>query len=80
MDAFAQGLKAAHRLIDEGEVEAIVSERYASWTTGIGKSITDGKEDFESLEKYVIDKPQITNIPGRQERLDALVSRAIFES
>ncbi len=78
MDAFAQGLKAAQKLIDDGEMEAIVNERYASWESGIGKSIEDGKESFESLEAYAIDKPEISNISGRQERLEAILNRAIF--
>ena len=78
MDAFAQGLKAAQNLVSDGEMDAIVKERYSSWDSGIGKSIEEGKESFESLETYALDKPEITNISGRQERLEAVLNRAIF--
>ncbi len=78
MDTYAKGLKAAHRLLEDGEMEALVAERYASWETGIGKTITDGKANFKSLEEYAIDKPAISNISGHQERFEAILNRAIF--
>jgi len=78
MDTYAQGLKAAQRLLDEGEMEALVAERYGSWETGIGKEITEGRADFRSLEEYAIDKPEIVNVSGHQERFEAILNRAIF--
>lgn len=78
MDAYAQGLKAAQRLVDDGAMEAIVAERYSSYASGIGKQIVDGKAGFTELEAYIIDKGQIVNISGRQERLESILSRAIF--
>jgi xylose isomerase len=78
MDSFARDLKDVRRLIDEGEIESIDRERRASWESGVAKSISDGDEDFSSLEPQVIDKPAIANIAGRQQRLEGIFNRAIF--
>lgn len=50
MDSFARGLKDVRRLIDDGEIESIDRERRASCESGVAKSISDGDEDFSSLE------------------------------
>ncbi len=50
MDSFARRLKDVRRLIDDGEMELIDIERRASWESGVAKSISDGDEDFSSLE------------------------------
>ena len=42
MDAFAQGLKIAHRMLEDGKLEDFVKERYSSYSTGIGADIVNG--------------------------------------
>ncbi|OPJ57767.1 xylose isomerase [Clostridium oryzae] len=78
MDTFAQGVKIAQKLLDGGEIENFVKERYSSFTTGIGKDIVEGKADFESLEKYIINKDVSANKSGRQEMLEAIVNKYIL--
>jgi xylose isomerase len=77
MDAYARGLKAAHALVESGEIESFVRERYASYSTGIGKKIVNGEVGFAELEAYALEHSQITNTSGRQELLEAVVSRYI---
>lgn len=80
MDSFALGLKAAAYLIEEGILDKFVKDRYSSFDSGIGKDIVEGKEDFSSLEKYILDKGEIENKSGKQEYLETLITRAIIKA
>ncbi|TVS19837.1 MAG: xylose isomerase [Planctomycetaceae bacterium] len=76
MDAFARGLKIAAAIRADGELDAFVKQRYASWDTGIGATIESGAADFRSLEAYMLDKGEIApNASGRQEMLEHLINR-----
>jgi len=51
MDAMARGLRAAHTLAAQGsELGAHIEEKYASWTSRLGRSIESGGETLQSLE------------------------------
>ncbi|MGM9973331.1 MAG: xylose isomerase [Clostridiaceae bacterium] len=78
MDTLAQGLRIAYRMLQEGEFEDNIAERYKSYTEGIGKDIVDGKADFESLEGYALEHSNIKNESGRQELLEAKLNQYIF--
>jgi len=77
MDAYARGLKAAHGLVESGEIESIIRDRYASYSTGIGKQIVNGEVGFRELEAYALDNSVIANKSGKQELLEAVVNRYI---
>ena len=78
MDAFAKGLLIAAEIRKSGELSRMVEERYASWDTGIGAEIESGKQDFKSLEKYMLKKGEIApNASGRQELCENIVNRFI---
>jgi xylose isomerase len=78
MDAFARGLKIAAAIRKDGILDKMLAERYGSWGTGIGASIEAGKESFASLEKYMLEKGEITpNISGRQELLENIINTYI---
>lgn len=77
MDAYARGLKAAHGLVQSGEIEDFVKERYSSYSTGIGKQIVNGEVGFKELEAYALENSVITNASGRQELLEAIINRYI---
>lgn len=75
MDTFARGLKAAARIRADKALESFVTERYSSWDSGIGASIEKGQENFESLEKYMLEKGEATpNTSGRQEMLENILN------
>ncbi len=75
MDAFARGLKIAHKMLEDRVLSDFVEERYRSYSEGIGKQIVDGKADFNSLAEYAHQHDQIRNVSGRQEMLEAIVNR-----
>ena len=78
MDAFARGLKIAARMRADGVIRDFVKKRYASWDTGIGQQIEQGKVGFEDLEKYMLAKgnPE-KNVSGRQEMLEGVLNRYV---
>lgn len=80
MDAFANGLKIAYNIIQDGKLDKLISDRYASFRTGIGEDILDGKIGFNELEKCAIFNDQIKNISGKQEMLEAILNNYIFIS
>ena len=79
MDTLAAGLLVADGIIRDGRIDKFVEDRYASWDSGIGKSIVDGSESFESLAAYASGIGDITtNTSGRQEMLEGIVNQIIF--
>lgn len=79
MDTFAKGLKVAAKLIEDGTFEKIKVERYSSYTTGIGKQIVNGEVGFEELSKYALTNGVKKNSSGRQEMLENILNRYIYE-
>ncbi|MEI2472022.1 xylose isomerase [Peribacillus frigoritolerans] len=79
MDAFARGLKVAHKLLEDRVFENIIDERYSSFKKGIGLEIVEGRANFQTLEQYALNNPNITNNSGRQERLKATLNQYILE-
>jgi len=79
MDCFAKGLKVAAAIRADGELARLLKERYSSWDTGIGAEIEAGKHNFKTLEKYMLEKGDVSpNKSGRQELFENLVNRYIF--
>ena len=79
MDAFALGLRIADKIITDGRLDKFVSDRYASFGSGIGKKIVDGEVTMEELEAYALEMGDVTtNTSGRQEYLEALVNSLMF--
>ena len=80
MDAFALGYRAALKLIEDGRINKFIDDRYASWKTGIGADIISGKADLASLEKYALEKGEVTASlsSGRQELLEGIVNNVLF--
>ena len=80
MDTFALGLRIADKLISDGRIDKFVDDRYASWTTGIGADIIAGKVTMADLEKYALEKGEVTDslTSGRQEMLESILNNIMF--
>ena len=60
---------------EDGKLEGLLKERYASWDTGLGAEIEAGKHSFKTLEKIMLEKGDITpNKSGRQEMIENLIN------
>ena len=79
MDSFALGLKMAAALIEDGRLEQIIEERYASWRSGIGAEIREGKHSLLSLSSFAekLGKPSSLS-SGSQEALQRIVNEILF--
>ena len=77
MDTFARGLTVAHAMIEDGKLDTMVEERYASYTRGIGAEILGGKVDFKSCEAYILDRRELEDSFGRQELMESILNTYI---
>lgn len=80
MDAFAKGLRVAHRLIEDRVFEDVIKNRYRSFSEGIGRDISEGKANFHTLEEYALKHPIIRNESGREEQLKARLNQYLLEN
>ncbi len=80
MDAFAQGFKIAQKIVEDGKIDKFVADRYASYRTGIGKDIVEGKVGFKELEAYTLENGEPEIVSGRQEMLESLLNQYILGS
>lgn len=78
MDTFARGLKAAYKLMEDGELEDFVADRYQSYQQGIGKEIIDNNTSLKQLEEFALANDSINNSSGRQEMLENILNKYIM--
>ena len=79
MDAFALGLKIADKIIQDGRIDSFVSERYASFNSGIGAEIVSGNATLEILSAYALNAGNITSQnSGKQEYLESVLNDIMF--
>jgi len=75
MDAFARGTKIAAAIRKDGILDQFVAKRYRSFDEGIGRKVEEGKATFADLEKYMLEKGEVSpNESGRQEYLENVIN------
>ncbi len=77
MDAFARGLKIAAAIREDGRLQEFVTNRYKSWTTGIGAKIASKSISLDEVSTYALSNGEPTLDSGRQEMLENLVNEFI---
>ena len=78
MDSFALGYKIADRLIKDGRIDEFIEQRYASYRSGIGKVIVEGRATLEGLSDYALTLGDVEVESGRQEYLESIVNDIMF--
>ncbi|MEO5959728.1 MAG: xylose isomerase [Opitutaceae bacterium] len=74
MDAYALAFKVARRILTDDKFDQFIAERYASYDSGFGREIEQGRTNFRQLEKLVIGKlGEPTPRSGKQEYLENLL-------
>lgn len=78
MDTWALGLMNSAKIIEDGRLEEFVKQRYASYNSGIGKKIVDGKTTLSELAACT-DKLGSPSLPdsGNQAGLESIVNQVI---
>jgi xylose isomerase len=74
MDAFARGLKVAAAIRADGRIGDMLTKRYASWDSDLGKKIEAGKASFDELTEWVKTQPEPVLASGRQELLENILN------
>jgi xylose isomerase len=67
MDTFARGLRNAARIVEDGRLDRMVADRYASFDSGIGAEIENGNCSLEKLEQWIADNGNPVPLSGKQE-------------
>ncbi len=77
MDTMARALVAAASIIEGGELDGFVTDRYAGWSGELGRSILTGGASLAELHARAATAPEPQPTSGRQEMLENLVARHI---
>ena len=79
MDTMALSLKVAASMIEDGELNRRVAERYSGWSSDFGQKILKGEFTLESLANHTaLQNFYPTHQSGQQELLENLVNRYLF--
>jgi len=78
VDVMARALLCAARLIEDGELDAFVSARYAEWDGEFGQAVMNGSISLaQASDHAVAAKSEPQPISGRQEYLENLLNRSL---
>ena len=80
MDSYALGLRVAHQMLEDKVLENIISDRYSSYTKGIGKEIVEGKTDFKQLSDYALGLSDIQNKSGQLEVIKGILNQYLVRA
>ncbi len=77
MDVLARGLLGAAKLIEDGQLQGFVDQRYAGWKSGMGEKMLSGKASLADMADYAVNNDVMpVRKSGRQEYLENLVTNA----
>ena len=75
MDVAARALLIAEKMLLDDQLEQMVEQRYAGWTTPFGQDILSGKMGLDAVAAHVVARNTDTRpVSGRQERLENLLN------
>lgn len=77
MDVMARALLSAAAILEESPYKQMVTDRYASYDSGIGKQFEEGKLTFEDVYAYAKANGEPKQISGKQELYEAIVNMYI---
>ena len=75
IDICARALLIAARMVEDGELQRLLDDRYHGWSEPLGQGILDGAASLDSLAEHVVERglePEPRS--GRQELLENLVN------
>ena len=74
MDAMAHALLNAAAVLEESPLCEMVSKRYASFDSGLGKKFEEGKASLEELYEYAKKNGEVKAESGKQELYETLLN------
>jgi xylose isomerase len=78
-DLCARAFLTAAKLIEDGQLDEIIKQRYAGWKSPEAAAILDGKVSLDQIEATAL-KNGINPQPrsGKQEQIENLLGRLIY--
>ncbi|MFI3331111.1 MAG: xylose isomerase [Rikenellaceae bacterium] len=77
MDTFARALIIADEVLNSSPYQAMVTERYSSFDSGMGAKFEAGELSLEDLRNYAASTGEPKTISGQQEKYEQLISMYI---
>ncbi|MFR9603756.1 MAG: xylose isomerase [Rikenellaceae bacterium] len=77
MDIFARGLECAAAMLEESPYESMLTERYASYDSGVGAQFEAGEMTLEAVADYARAAGEPQQISGKQELYEAMLNMYI---
>jgi xylose isomerase len=74
MDTFARGLLIADKIKNDGVFDQFITDRYSSYSKGIGKDILNGTVSLEDAEKWILENGLPSPKSARQEMLENILN------
>ena len=79
MDTYAQGLRKAAQMKEEGVLKSMVVERYLSWETDpFASRIRNGEATLEECVEYATGKGEPRKTSGKQELYEMVRNRYLY--
>jgi len=79
MDAYAQGLKAAAKIIEDGTLCQMVEKRYASFNSPLGEKLRTGQASLEDFSAHAKAIGEPKKASGQQELYENLFAGYIYK-
>ncbi len=77
IDTMARSLLAAASIVESGDLDRILVERYAGWNTDLGRRIIDGEVTLADLHERTEHAGDPVRVSGHQELVERLVARHV---
>ncbi|GLQ22419.1 xylose isomerase [Algimonas ampicilliniresistens] len=78
MDLLARALTNAVAMIESDQLQAFKDQRYAGWSSGIGRKMLNGEASLDDMAAQCADQNvSPTPVSGRQEHLENIVTLAV---
>lgn len=77
MDTFARGLRNAAKIIEDGYLGKMLSDRYSTFTEGIGLKIAKGSATLEDCEEFIKEQGNPKKTSGQQEKYESVLNRYV---
>lgn len=77
MDTFARGLRNAAKIREEGTLQKMVKDRYASFEDEFGKKVEEGLVSLEDCEEYIKKNGEPELKSGQQELYEMVLNRFV---
>jgi xylose isomerase len=78
MDVCARALLIAEKMLVDGKLEKLVSDRYAGWSSSFGRDVLQGKMSLEAVAaRTLTNNLDPRPVSGRQELLENILNRFV---